>query len=89
MTSHEDEPGLFFLAAILVGLVVVWFMGRAWFRPRIRRPPRRLLVIALASLVPPATTLHHATWRSEGEAGWSSPYMPSHPLTARHAFLRT
>ena len=32
MTSHDDEPGLFFLAALLVALIVVWFMAQHWLR---------------------------------------------------------
>jgi hypothetical protein len=37
MTPHDEEPGLLFLACILVAMVVAYLWARCLFRPRRRR----------------------------------------------------
>jgi tellurite resistance protein TehA-like permease len=87
VTGQDGRPGLAYLAAMLVFLVILLILGKLFlYPPAPRRPSRRLIVLALASVVPPATISHHVAWHSEGQAGWASPYMPDRPLAGRHPF---
>lgn len=65
---------LFWLALTLAALVALFIVGKLLFAP----PPRRsgLWVLALAAMTPPCTFQPAVTWRPEGRAGWSSPYIP-------------
>lgn len=42
MTPAEDRPGLFYLACVLVALVIVFILGRRLLGVGGRRPPPRL-----------------------------------------------
>lgn len=83
MTSHDEEPGLAYLAMVLVALVVVWFAAKIWLAGPYR--DRRLWLVPLAltpAVVPPP--VYGPPWRSEGHAGWSSPHFTTaHPYTTR------
>lgn len=85
MTSRDDGPGLFYLALLLVALVAFFIVGKLLFGQPKRRSPR-LWALVLAGMVPPCTTPPVLEWRSEGSAGWSSPYMPGHLFNGRHQF---
>jgi hypothetical protein len=86
VSAADDEPSLFWLALMLVSFVIIMIAGNRFLNPPSRRPPRRLLIVALACAIPPATVAPDLSWHSEGLAGWSSPYMPDTPLGWRHVF---
>jgi len=50
---------------------------------------RLLLALALAVAFASLVSERSPGWKSEGSAGWSSPYMPRHGGLPRHRYQRT
>ena len=82
MTSRDEDPGLFYLAAVLVAFVVVMIVARRFLRSGRRLHP--MLALALAGATHQPAMPIRTPWHSEGLAGWSSPYMPHPDGPARH-----
>lgn len=86
MTSRDDGPGLAYLAALIVAFVVIMVAAKLFLSVGHRH--KRLWLAALVAASPQGPALPiEGGWKSEGRAGWASPYMPHQSGIARHRLM--